>query len=264
MRKFAFFIFLLIIMAQISCKTSSNSSEEKNTTEFSASTFEINYFEGGGMIPESRNVLISKEVSYWKFFRYGKETVVNWNTSEDELKELYQFLKKHNYSKIACEKKGQVYDRGGMTVNIKNGTSEVEINNSGSFFIEEKWLEDYKAIKKKLTDFMNTKVYHKKLNVRMSSSAQILELQHKYEISVHVDGEMGMDSESRQTGASPTFKVFEGLNKIDIRAFYRDSTGDYGNKVSYQQDMIFLEATKATRTLFLDFVGGKFVVTFQD
>ena len=248
----------------LSCKSTSDSVDDQESSQFSPATFEISYYNGGGMLPMSENVLISSNESHWKYFRYGKEILVNWDTSPEELKELYGFLKKHNYSKIVSKSEGEVFDRGGLRVTIKNGEETIEIDNSGSNFIEEKWSADYKAIKQHLDDFVNTKVYHKKLNISMASSSTILSLQEKYEISVFVDGEKGMDSESREVSASPTFKVFEGVNKVDIRAFYRDSIGTYGNKVSFQQDMIFLEATKATRSLFLDFVDGKFTVKFRD
>ena len=263
MKRLSIIFSFCIILILTSCKTNASSNQENND-DFDAATFVISSYEGGGMIPVDEKVLISKEESHWIYNRYGKETVVSWNTSEEELKTLYQFFKKHNYSKIESRSEGEVFDRGGLTINIEMSGTETEINNSGSYFISEKWMDDYKAIKKKLNDFVNTKIYENKLRVAMSTTVNVQEAIDLYEISVFVDEEKGLDTESNEINPAPTFQVFEGWNKINIRAFYRDSTGAYSGKVSYQQDQIFLKATKNTQSLVLDYVNGKFVVEFKD
>ncbi|MFT4601789.1 MAG: hypothetical protein ACI857_001972, partial [Arenicella sp.] len=135
--------------------------------------FEIKMSNGGGMINISENLKVSKEESFWTYSRYGKETTVKWSTSEEELSELCKMLRKNNSSKITSNKKEEVYDRGGYDISIQNGGHVTRLNNSGSSFIDEKWQENFKAIRTEIDDYARTKVYHGMIFLNMQSTAKV-------------------------------------------------------------------------------------------
>jgi hypothetical protein len=264
MRGFALINLIGLAIFFSACKTSSTAPAEEKPSSFNYDSFKITTYKDGGMLPESENLIISPETSHWIYRRYSKETKVSWTSSPEELRELYSFLQKHNYSKITSKSEGEVFDRGGLSITIQNGESEVKIDDSGNNFIEAKWSKDYKKIKQRLADFVNHKVYASKLSISIETSSAMREAAELYEINVYSDGELGFDTEDEQTGTSPIFKAFDGWNKIEIRTFYKDSLGPYNRKVSYQQEQIFLEASKTSQTLKLDFVDGKFTAAFKD
>ncbi|MCB9231357.1 MAG: hypothetical protein H6581_06835 [Bacteroidia bacterium] len=119
--------------------------------------FRVEYFEGGGMLPESQQVTIRPDSTVDIIFLNGKKTRTVVANSAGELDDFYQKLRELRVLRIRSRDEGEVYDRGGTSVWLSWGEKSQQISDSGNLFVEEKFQADYAAMLKLILDY-NAKV----------------------------------------------------------------------------------------------------------
>lgn len=114
--------------------------ENALATEKNSQTLVIEYFDGGGMYPESERIYISKDSASYEHYLHGSTTFEKWIPTQPELDSLCNVLVENKYDKIEAEiDRGPVYDRGGESITITLDGTRVHISDSGQSFIKAEW-----------------------------------------------------------------------------------------------------------------------------
>jgi len=246
------FVSLLILTLFYSCGGKSADPVEAPKLE----KFELTYFDGGGMIDMSERIFISDTLCYWQYHRYGRETLVNYQLSKEEMNALTEFLIEHHYDEIESDKKGFVADRGGSVISIKQESGVLELNNNGSFFIGEKWLSDYNAIKDYIYDLNETKVEALKIDVMVKLDESLFSSPNT--ITCDFNGRKVFESIEGDLNHSFQAKAYPGLNELTVFSLMTDSIDVNGKNAVELQQNLFVECAQ-DQQITVGMVDGKIV-----
>lgn len=126
-------------------------------------TLVIEYYDGGGMFPESDRIYIARDSAFHEHYLRGDITLTKWIPTLTELQDLCTIIQENQYEKIESKRdSGPVYDRGGVEFSITLNGERVSVNNSGQSFIKEKWYPQYNAIVQAITTYAAAKTESKK------------------------------------------------------------------------------------------------------
>ncbi len=102
--------------------------------------FEVDYYDGGGMYPESEKIRISLDTASYEHYLQGNTTTNSWKPALLDLQGLHQTFLKNSYDKITSDiSEGEVYDRGGTTIVITIDEKRVRLLDSGRHFVKPEW-----------------------------------------------------------------------------------------------------------------------------
>lgn len=100
-------------------------------------TLVIEYYDGGGMFPESDRIYIAKDSAFHKHYLSGETTLTKWVPTLTELQDLCTIIEENEYQKIESKRdSGPVYDRGGVEFSITLNGKRISVSNSGQSFIK--------------------------------------------------------------------------------------------------------------------------------
>ena len=144
LRTFHFFtIFLTIFLSFSSCSLASG------LGDFDPKTFNVIRNKSGGMHPSGSRISISHDGAYyqkhWEEKGQYKTSYAPFSVTEAELKNLYSVIQKNRFTSISTFKE-KVYDRGGVSIVVKNGKNSITKNNSGMNFVKKSHQDRYSKV----------------------------------------------------------------------------------------------------------------------
>jgi hypothetical protein len=153
------FSYLLTILSFLSCKNQEGSAQSKLPSQ-RPKDLKIEWYEGGGMLPQSESLFISKDSSYIEYFYSQARNKVYFQVNENELDNLYKQLIDNQLDRIKTEDKGTVYDRGGenITLTFNGYKNRIAVGSSGGIFIAKNWVEKYNNCLQAISDLKNKKI----------------------------------------------------------------------------------------------------------
>src|SRR5690606_2227506 len=119
--------------------------------------FSLRYSSDGGMLPVGERLTLTAGTSTYEYYDRGNTTRVEFELTEQELNDLYQWLRENRFDRIEVRTE-QVYDRGGESISINFGTNHYSVSNAGISFVEEDWREEWGNVLGAVTDLMQRKL----------------------------------------------------------------------------------------------------------
>jgi hypothetical protein len=229
--------------------TDNDSSLPKNPSKLT-----VNWSEGGGMLNRSEHIYISFDSAAWVFDRYNNETVISWKPEKKVIDDLYEVFRSNKIDKIKSTSEGQVFDRGGISINIEIDEKSYEIDNSGSNFIMDKWRSNYVAVNKAITDYAMKEVENQKISIEISLLDGIYKS--GYYINLDINEERVINYETDTTSSTVSVKAYPGINQFNFQLLYKDSTNYYGSSVMFKSDMLFEEIYEDGITIKFDMINN--------
>ncbi len=238
-------------------ETSDGNENDSSSLPKSPKEIEIGWSDGGGMMDLSTSIFISLDSSSWDYRRNGNEKHILFETSDEELKELYQVIRDNQFDRIKIRSEGEVYDRGGVSIRLNIDGKYYDVYNSGSYFIEDDWVDNWRAVSDAITAFSATKTEELKFDCFIKMDESIITK--NYPMKLSVDGPMIFNSDDGnltedQIQNGFTLRMLEGPTQIDLYLFYPDSTNSYGGMVIYTSEMFSFDfsSEQSKATLYLE------------
>lgn len=226
------------------CPNGTDTHQEENLPD-EAIGFALRWNEDGGMLNESRSAYASADSAYWEFNRYGEKTIIRWSPSKDEIQQLYEDVKEHQFNKITTTCEGEVFDRGGYTYYIDIDGDFYEIVNSGHCFVDKEWQDEYVAFQAVSNNYFHQAVSSQAVSVKIKASEELLQAGYDVQIENDYIDFQGRKSFNQDTTIQ-VLKAYPGMNRFIIRLNYADSSDYYGNPVAFKYDEIFWNVTDST------------------
>ena len=219
--------------------------------------FVIRLSDGGGMLPISEDIYISKDTAHWTYLRYRNETVISWIPTKEEIDSLYTTFKENKIDQIKSDCEGEVFDRGGTRIDIDINQNDYRLDNSGNCFVMDKWADNYKAVSSAIRKYTTRKVNAQMLEIVISPSDSLLLANYNLTLVVNDEHIFTYDGEKP---SEKTIKMYPGANQFYMQFFYKDSVNSYGTPITFKSDQLFIDVTDKTHKVVVDFSAGKFVV----
>ena len=215
----------------------------------------IRWSESGGMLPVSKSIYISNDSASWEYWRYKGETIISWEPTEKELDDLYQTFVKHNFDKLESYSEGEVYDRGGVSMDFTVDDQSFNASNSGMSFIKDKWKNDWSVINSAVKSYAQSKVNQQLINKDILIDESIKNAPFEVLLRVNENEIYGPNSDTVSGRLKQSF--YPGQNQIEITQFYRDSVDKYNGKVSESTNMYFQIVSDSIQSFTFTFKEGK-------
>lgn len=207
----------------------------------------IEWSEGGGMLPEGENIYLSPDSSYWNRWRRDYDQRVYFESSPDELNELYEVFKQNKFDRIKLIEEREVYDRGGTNINLQADKEFFSKNNSGLTFIDDNWYEEYNAVSEAIYSFAMRKTENSKIPLRIEFDPSLITPSRQ--VAISLNGYMIFDSEKNQNLTVLDTLVYPAENEFEVNLFNKDSLNYYGSP-AYLSGFRSIEAiTAETKTI---------------
>lgn len=186
----------------------------------------IEWNEGGGMLPEGQNIYISLDSSYYYNWHDQTKQKLYFNTSEEELNEIYQVCIDNDFDGIRLNEEEAVCDRGGTSIRLIIDGKYYDKNSSGGTFIHESDIEEYAAVENKIYGFAMSKIEDMKIKTTIKVSP---ELTSNYLVYINVNGRtvFNSDTDDSLLLQSDTL-LYEAVNGFDLQLYDKDSLDNYG------------------------------------
>jgi hypothetical protein len=133
-------LFTILLIGFNSCKL-------LNTPSKTPKKISIEWRKNGGMLPSYSKLHISTDSCVWENYNEVNLHRTVFSLSEHEVQELYSILYLNHFNKITYSKQ-EVLDRGGSDIFINIDGNKYELLNSGSNFIEDQFINNFKTIEK--------------------------------------------------------------------------------------------------------------------
>lgn len=198
----------------------------QNTLPENPEKIVIEWYEGGGMNPESESIYLSEDSSYWSHWRIPGEQKVYFNTSAEELKNLYQTFNEFDFANIRLIEEQEVYDRGGTSIRLQADGKFYDKNNSGMTFIHQSDVDNYFEIETAIYDFAKNKTALLKMPFELVIAENILKS--KYKLNLMINGQSILYvKDSIYPGLIDTM-LYPGLNEFTFGIYDADTLDYYG------------------------------------
>ena len=117
----------------------------------------LTYHVDGGMRYYFENINIAADSCVYVINNGGKKTHSLIKLSNKDLDDLYAMLKKNQFNKIEYSTKENVYDRGGISIEVgwNNGRQRVNVSNAQNSFVKQNWEKEWGAVCKYIKDLAN-------------------------------------------------------------------------------------------------------------
>lgn len=116
--------------------------------------FALYYHFDGGMRYYSENINIAADSCVYNINDGGKKTHKLIKLSSKDLDDLYSMLKKNQFNRIEKRTVENVYDRGGISIEVSwnKGQQRVSISDAQNSFVKENWDKEWGAVCKYIAD----------------------------------------------------------------------------------------------------------------
>ncbi len=110
-----------------------------------------------GMLPQNTNVYLSLKQSYIETYNNGAHSKNNFILTQGDMDTLYEILQKNNFTSITWHEE-EIYDRGGTSVTVSWGNTNIIVANAGMSVIDDKWQADFDNLYNELSAFVSQKI----------------------------------------------------------------------------------------------------------
>lgn len=191
----------------------------------------IEWYEGGGMWPESKNIYLSTDSAYWSRWYRDYTQKIYFDVTRDEILSLYQVFIDNDYNSIRQIEEKEVYDRGGTSIRVIADGKYYDKDNSGLTFLHKSDVDEYRTIETAIQDFAARKIASKQMSAQVKFTPALLNS--GYTFSLTVNGLFAFSSNKTPlTNGLYETSVYSGLNDFDLAVFNPDSL-DYSGNPSY-------------------------------
>lgn len=239
--KVIYFSFFVSIYSLNSCTGGRTFLVENTVLPENPKSIVIEWSEGGGMLPEGQNIYISKDSSYYSIWQDQRNQKIYFNTSENELKSLYQIFVDNDYGNIRLIEEQEVYDRGGTSIRLIADGKYFDKNNSGMTFLHENDVDAYYEVETAIYDFAMKKIEDKKIQLEISIDPSVLNS--PFSLYLGLNQNTLADPEDSTFETRYVADVFPGQNAIDMGLYYKDSTDYYGYPAMHSREYPIIEVS---------------------
>jgi len=233
--------FVLLCYILNSCSGGNSFLVENTLLPEDPKKLEIVWHEGGGMLPEGQDIYISKDSSYYSVWQNQRNQKIYFNTSELELKQLYQVFMDNDYGNIRLIEEQEVYDRGGTSIRLIADGKYFDKNNSGMTFLHENDVDAYFEIETAIYDFAMKKVEEKKIQLEISIDQSVVNS--PFSLYLGLNQNTLVDPEDSVFNLNFQTEVFPGQNEIDMGLYYKDSSDYYGYPAMHSREYPIVEVS---------------------
>lgn len=119
----------------------------------------LRYHYDGGMQYYSEDLLLTKDSCVFNKNDNGKKTTLKFVLSKTEWEAFYAMLKKNHFDKIEYRTESNVYDRGGIRMDLSWNKDQrtLKIDDSQVSFVEKRWDKDWNAICQYISELTKSK-----------------------------------------------------------------------------------------------------------
>ncbi|MBK8608632.1 MAG: hypothetical protein IPL84_01395 [Chitinophagaceae bacterium] len=137
---------LIIVLALFAC--GSQIKEESGMPTERPKDFTLRYHLDGGMRYYSENININADSCVYNINDGGKITHRVFTLSPKEMDDLYDMLRKNKFDNIEFTTGSQVYDRGGVSMQVgwNKDQQRIQVDNSQMSFVKKNWLNEWGTI----------------------------------------------------------------------------------------------------------------------
>jgi len=108
---------------------------------------ELHYHSDGGMLDHAEDINIGADSCVYNVRDNGKQTHRLFSLSSKEMDGLYDVLKKNEIDKITYTTESNVYDRGGVSIQVEwNKNQQISIDDSQGSFVKENWRKQWEEV----------------------------------------------------------------------------------------------------------------------
>ncbi|MBI3135108.1 MAG: hypothetical protein HYZ14_10590 [Bacteroidetes bacterium] len=201
----------------------------------------IEWNEGGGMLPEGETIYLSTDSSYYYMWKDQTRQKLYFNTSEQELNEIYQVCRDNNFDKIRLIEEQEVYDRGGTSIRLIADGKYIDKNNSGMTFLHESDVDEYYAVETKIYSFAMHKIESMKTKTTLKIGRELLDKNYLIYISINGYNIYNSDSGDSLLTHLDTM-LYTAPNEFALNLYAKDSLDSYGSPA-------FLKATSRVKEI---------------
>lgn len=187
----------------------------------------IEWSEGGGMLPEGQDIYISLDSSYYEMWHDQIDQKLYFNTTEEELDEIYQVFIENDFNGIRQIEEQEVYDRGGTSIRLVADGKYYDKNNSGMTFLHKNDVEEYYAIENKIYSFAKNKIEDQKVKTTVTISQDLLAK--NYLLYINVNGAVVYNSDTDSLLTQKDTMLYKTMNGFELSIYDRDSLNYYGS-----------------------------------
>lgn len=210
--------------------------------------FTISTYEGGGMLPISFNSYISEDSAFWGYDRYNNETVIRWVPGEDEFKELYQTVIDNKVDKIKSDCEGEVYDRGGLSIEITIDGKSYQLDHSGNCFVQDKWKSNYGAIVSAIDKHTKSAIDEQMIALPLVATDNLMNCGYDIKVSTNQQAYYTFNADTTEREVL----LYPGINEFNINLMYKDSVNHYGRPAHFDSEQFFIKINTETSQLTVD------------
>ncbi len=218
----------------------------------------IEWYEGGGMLPESKNIYISIDSSYYKEWKNQHRNTVYFDVSMIELEKLYATFRENNFNSIREHSDVAVYDRGGTSIRLFFNDKLIEKKNSGRTFLHGNSADRYKRIEDVLLEFVASKIQSKYIETSFTIDESIFTLNHYFFLSVNQ--KTLIDTYDSTRIPNLVSNLLPGMHEVDVRFYRKDSLDYNGHAALYLRSINAIEVLETKKTFNIKYNNNYFYV----
>lgn len=227
MKKMKYTSGIMVFFLLLSCYSNKSFQEQIIAMPDKVNSVIIEYHYNAGMYPEGQDIYLSKDSSYFYSWNNEHRTKTYFNSSTDELNQLYRIFHSNDFNRINEVEEKEVYDRGGSVITIYFNDKFIEKKNSGSTFLYGNNGEKFKKIESAILDFVEAKIKDSYVPVKIHLDGSVETS--KYHFFLSVNQKTLINSiDSTLITAEIGINLLPGVHEFDLRYYSKDSL-DYNN-----------------------------------
>lgn len=177
--------------------------------------FNIRFYDGGGMLPQSDEIYISKDSCYLEYFYNQARNKIYFSLTQEELEQLYQVFVKNQFHKIKADEEKEVYDRGGTHLSLMIDNQYIDKSDSGLSFIQANWKQAYGQCVSAVRQIATQKTAALKKDIKIQLDSSISESGHIVSLQI-ADSQFNYYSEVQGIQTQMTVSLYPGQHSLGI------------------------------------------------
>lgn len=220
----------------------------------------VSYSTDGGMLPKWERIFISKDSCFREISEHQVKNKHYFSLTEEDLRSLYQTLRKNNFGSIKIRKEKEVYDRGGTSLNVSWKGGSIQKSNSGLSFVEKKWIGNYSTCVGAVTSVAKQKLNKAAHSVKIFVENTDPNPEHFFSVNIN-ELNFSYTSEKQGNSYSKDLKILDGAYHFNAYAFERLEN----SKINYldDNDLEAVLVKKETKSIKFSWNGAELEVNIQ-
>mgnify|MGYP006169301377 CR=1 FL=1 len=240
-------ILTLLIISINSCKL-------LNTPPKSPKLISIEWHKTAGMLPSYADAYISSDSCIWENYNGINLQRIVFELSDNEILHLYSTFYNNQFTKIESSKQ-DVLDRGGSYIYINVNEKRYELLNSGSNFITDEFIENYKAIEQVLLEKFEDINSKQSKNVIIDLDESISSSKHN--VVLYINSKEVYNEQ--KTGEFNSMHYTIQNNSVHFKIFLMQKSSSSFQTVLHKYELT-LKDNQINQDLILTLVDGKLIL----